>query len=282
MHHKYKRDYAAIRQVCPSAFIRRRNYTPNSIVGKVRFYHKTLPVSELQTPPVCWYCTEPITGSVFQCPRSFQEKYNTYIVEGYFCSYACVKSYAIERIHDHEGNLAALNVDRIARKLGHKDPIGRSPHWSCLQKFGGYMTIDEFRACGAQDIPTTLPPATRTIVGGFCHYLFDSTDPVEPYDKLHDKLAVPAPAADSDWAQVPIVHDKAVTRSHVSVFTSKPVSVTSAKFQKTMKINQTNYALSRNKSENTAAAKNIKNLMGIVQIPASNSKKGRSATTVKK
>lgn len=264
-----KRDYNAIRNSCPNAFIPRRPLpvaAAKSQIGKVRFYHKN--VVDPTTPKlgaVCWYCTEPFE-KLYQCPRFHDYHTDTYIMEGCFCSYACAKSYAVETIERGRTSESAwTNIDRIARLSGHKEPLQRSPHWSCLQKFGGHMTIEEFRNCAAVDLPTTIPPASRVVQGGYCSYLYDKSEPVQRYDKLKGLPEAPTTQADSDFAEMP-VYTRTQPPKPVLYPPPKPMSVNSGKFQKDIKKRQVSYALQRTKKENATAARNMQNLMGIKKV----------------
>lgn len=264
-----KRDLNAIRSSCPRAFIPRRPPPMTAVksqVGKVRFYHKNV-VDPTSCKPgtVCWYCTEPFQ-KLYQCPRFHDHCTDTYVMEGCFCSYSCAKAYAIETMdRGRTSENACTYIDRIARLHGHKEPVQRSPHWSCLEKFGGYMTIDAFRNCAPHDIPTTVPPASRLVQGGFCSYLYDKADPVPRYDKLKGLPEAPTPQADSDMAAMPL-HTPVVPTKPVLFPPPKPVSVNSGKFQKEIKKRQVSYALQRTKKDSANAARNMQNLMGIKKV----------------
>ena len=94
------------------------------------------------TDIACWYCTEKFKGRPKTIPIDF--KNNTWIVRGVFCSWGCAKSYSIRRGCHTEEELMFMNI--FARKVyGRTKPIKMSPPYESLKKFGGGLSIEEFR-----------------------------------------------------------------------------------------------------------------------------------------
>jgi hypothetical protein len=111
----------------------------------------------------CMHCTEPIDG--YPIPRLIKrggEKQQ--YVEGMYCTYGCVIAATIE----HNGSV--LNQRRMLRELygrgqevqcdigGHSadrrllDAFVPAPPRNALAKFGGHMTIEEFRGCSLRGV----------------------------------------------------------------------------------------------------------------------------------
>lgn len=191
MNTKPPRDFTAIRKIQPSVFIKdvpTKVPIAKSIVGKVSFVCKT----DLSRCSTCWYDTEPLPTPTadypnfepVRLPRIYHHSTNTFITEGVFCSCSCAVSYAKERLHGPDVGESIQLLYAILQKSGNLNIINPSPHWSLLQKFGGCLTIEQFRK--NTDKFQTECPKSRFIAGGYSSYLFDQTDPVELYKSLKD------------------------------------------------------------------------------------------------
>lgn len=97
--------------------------------------------------PDCWWCCYPFEGESLHFPYAF--KSNVFYTTGHFCSWGCLKAYGIER-----GKLDTCDYVTLMRKRmeGKITPIKKAPSRFCLEKFGGTVTIDEFRS----EIPIRL------------------------------------------------------------------------------------------------------------------------------
>lgn len=97
--------------------------------------------------PNCWWCCYPFEWESLHFPYDFVS--NVFHTTGHFCSWGCMKAYAIER-----GKLDACSYITLMRKRmeGKIIPIRTAPKRYCLEMFGGDVTIEEFRS----DIPITL------------------------------------------------------------------------------------------------------------------------------
>jgi hypothetical protein len=109
------------------------------------------------------HCTEPIDG--YPIPRLIKRHgENQHYVEGMYCTYGCVIAATIE----HKGSV--LNQRRMLREFygrgqeiqcdigGHSadrrllDAFVPAPPRNALAKFGGHMTIEEFRGCSLKGV----------------------------------------------------------------------------------------------------------------------------------
>lgn len=254
-----------VRAIYPNVFHKKTNIIPlidrkyKHRIGKVSFYHKSSPKTS-----VCWYCTEPFSNEPVHCPRAFYQQSNSYIMEGTFCNYRCVIAYAnIHLTKSGEASNAIAHVHRIMRTNGVKDPIKPAPHWSCLLKFGGYMTIDEFRSCPQIQIPYVLPAGSRTIFSGYSHVLTDPNDPVERVNRFKG-LEIPECAL-PDVSQLPSSTKSWPKQANAITYTRKPPQVNSTQFQKELKKEQTSFAFQRQKRTVKSAVTNMHSMLGMTK-----------------
>jgi hypothetical protein len=144
---------------------------------------------------MCWWCTEPFEGMRHGCPVRYREQDDTMFMEGMFCSWNCAVAYAKPytdgRVRDKLAHWIATIDRRIARAVAadvkmsllekeeYEKEVARrlhllptleakiykpAPHWSCLQKFGGVLTIEQFRSNYATDVRTTSFPERMRLV----------------------------------------------------------------------------------------------------------------------
>jgi hypothetical protein len=79
-------------------------------------------------------------------PLKHDEKRNTFHTTGNFCSWSCMKSYAIEKYGLSRGGLICGNIVMLRKKMYNQiGPIKPAPHKYRLKEFGGDLTIEEFR-----------------------------------------------------------------------------------------------------------------------------------------
>lgn len=225
---------------------------------KVRFFHKT----SFQTAECCWYCTEPLCTDPMNrvgCPIVHNARTNTYLTDGVFCGYRCALAYAVERYRQPQAMEVAANIRRITRAQGiaPTQDVTKSPHWSCLKKFGGYMTIEEFRACPASERPVVEPATSRIVQTGYTAYLYDRSDPVEPLTSLgrFSGQLQPPPGDEKDLSKVSHGHNHPACRRKFSVYTPKPLNGPfTARQKREQKERRTNFAFARQRADRESAA----------------------------
>lgn len=84
----------------------------------------------------CWWCTYEYDNKSYFIPDRCDE--STYYVFGYFCSPNCALAYNLD-----QDDYKSLSRNALIEKLYGK--IISAPDWKCLKKFGGNLTIEEFR-----------------------------------------------------------------------------------------------------------------------------------------
>lgn len=92
--------------------------------------------------PVCWWCCHGFEWESLHFPYKF--KSNVFYTTGHFCSWECMKSYAIDRDFMAECEFITLMRKRMEGKI---TPTKRAPNKYALEMFGGTEKIENFRKC---------------------------------------------------------------------------------------------------------------------------------------
>ena len=101
----------------------------------------------------CWWCCHPFEGTTLNMPHKYDERRNKFYTSGNFCSWSCMKTYAIDKYGCNRGGLICGNMVMMRRKLFDKiGTIQRAPHRQRLIQFGGDLTIDQFRENNVIDV----------------------------------------------------------------------------------------------------------------------------------
>jgi hypothetical protein len=115
-----------------------------------RFYHPVFGNPSFtkwpqKTKIACMHCCEGFSTVPVPAVRKYDEVKNIYFVYGIFCSLNCAKSYIIE----HEGSISTIRLMYFNHMCRHvynvKDAIRPAPPKIRLKKFGGTLTLKEFR-----------------------------------------------------------------------------------------------------------------------------------------
>ena len=89
---------------------------------------------------LCWWCCHDFDWDSLHFPYTF--KSNTFYTTGHFCSWECMKAYAIDRNKLEQCEYITLMRKRMEGKVVH---TRKAPNKYCLQSFGGTVSIDDFR-----------------------------------------------------------------------------------------------------------------------------------------
>ena len=86
-------------------------------------------------------------------PHKYDDRRNKFYTSGNFCSWSCMKTYAIDKYGCNRGGLICGNIVTMRRKLFDRiSPIKKAPHRQRLQVFGGDLTIEQFRENNVIDV----------------------------------------------------------------------------------------------------------------------------------
>jgi hypothetical protein len=105
-----------------------------------------------RTPVACWNCSFAFDTPPLALPYRYDERANRFHTRGVFCTYGCMKRYNMThtRSSSHVYRTSYL-ISALYRKLEGRlgDGVAAAPPVMRLQRFGGDLTIDAYRA-GAQ------------------------------------------------------------------------------------------------------------------------------------
>lgn len=90
--------------------------------------------------PHCWWCCHGFDWDSLHFPYAFTS--NTFYTTGHFCSWECMKAYAIDENKLSQCDYITLMRKRMGGRVVH---TRRAPSRYCLEMFGGSMNIEEFR-----------------------------------------------------------------------------------------------------------------------------------------
>lgn len=94
----------------------------------------------------CWWCCHDFESDSLALPTKHDERRNKFVVAGKFCSWSCMKTYAVETYGLSKGSIMCGNIVMLRKALYGK--IGRikpAPKRQRLIEFGGDLTIEKFR-----------------------------------------------------------------------------------------------------------------------------------------
>jgi hypothetical protein len=95
------------------------------------------------TDIACWWCTEQFT--TIPCFIVCDIRNKSYVIFGCFCSYSCAVAFNINLDDFKMWNRHALTKQLFNELTNTTDNITSAPPRETLQKFGGHLTIEQFR-----------------------------------------------------------------------------------------------------------------------------------------
>jgi len=111
----------------------------------------------------CWWCCHPFEGTPLNMPLSYDDRRNSFRTTGNFCSWSCMKTFALDKYGCGKGSMVTSNMVMMRRRMYGKkalDGVKPAPWRYRLKVFGGDMTIEEFRS--NQTIDKEIPKTTDT------------------------------------------------------------------------------------------------------------------------
>lgn len=90
--------------------------------------------------PHCWWCCHGFDWESLHFPYTF--KSNIFYTTGHFCSWECMKAYAIDKEKLEQCEYITLMRKRMEGKVVH---TRKAPNKYSLELFGGTLSIHDFR-----------------------------------------------------------------------------------------------------------------------------------------
>lgn len=109
----------------------------------------------------CMWCTYPFDGVPIPMPYKFDDKRKRFKVYGIYCSFGCCKARSFAMNDQSCWRRSSLISYVFKQMYGHMplDGIKVAPDRECLIKYGGTMTIEEFREASSngEDLIIKIP-----------------------------------------------------------------------------------------------------------------------------
>ena len=106
----------------------------------------------------CWWCCHTFEGEPLKMPKKYDELRKKFHTQGFFCSWSCVKAYAIDKHGVNFGGRICGNIICMRKQMyGLIGPVKIAPNRYELNVFGGNMTIEEFRKDALIDVGKRNP-----------------------------------------------------------------------------------------------------------------------------
>ena len=118
----------------------------------------------------CWHCTYPFKGTPKTVPVSYNKSKQTFEVVGVFCSWGCAKTWMSTRVEYNTPIKRMWLYEMARRHYGYNNNvIYPAPDPWVLKRFGGSMTIEEFRELSKNDYCETIRPPLLPACMAFVH-----------------------------------------------------------------------------------------------------------------
>lgn len=94
----------------------------------------------------CWWCCHDFKGTPLSMPIRHIEKKDKFLTIGTFCSWSCMKTYALDTYGINRGSNICGNMIMMRKKIfGKLGRIKPAPKRFRLVEFGGDLTVEKFR-----------------------------------------------------------------------------------------------------------------------------------------
>lgn len=108
---------------------------------------------------LCWWCCHTFECEPFHMPYKYDDIRKKFSTTGIFCSWACTKSYALDKYGVNKGSIISQNICLYRKRSTNKlEPLMPAPNRYCLKCFGGTMDIEEFRNVSPDKYPRLKEP----------------------------------------------------------------------------------------------------------------------------
>ena len=95
----------------------------------------------------CWWCCHEIDSEPLNLPHKYNSRTNRFYTMGYFCSWSCMKAFNIDHFPSNKTAKTSQNITLMRKRSGEKiESVIPAPSRYSLKKFGGTLTIEEFRS----------------------------------------------------------------------------------------------------------------------------------------
>lgn len=139
---------------------------------------------------LCWWCCHPPMGSFLNMPIKQNRDTRTYTTIGNFCSWECMKAYALDKYNIHKSGIICMYI-RCMRE--DRSILKSAPARLTLKCFGGPLTIEKFRENSCSTIRTNL-----TCIDHKVYEIVEQTKPVHTNSECSESKMKHINSASSD------------------------------------------------------------------------------------
>ena len=120
----------------------------------------------------CWWCCHTFDGNLLSMPHRYNERTKVFETSWRFCSWSCMKSFAIDKYCLSRGGIICGNMVLMRTKMfkqrGHIKP---APNRFKLKVFGGTMDIEDFRKNHTENLEVHNTIATKPKVDNMIPFI---------------------------------------------------------------------------------------------------------------
>lgn len=170
---------------------------------------------------VCWWCTYELPHlPCLHIPVKYDDMRKQFTTIGNFCSWECTKAYAKDMKTARWAEISSFISMMRLNALGKYVPLFAAPKRETLKKFGGKLTIEEFRGCFGGPPPSIFFPNDIQI-----YHLLESKD-----NKLSTK------ASGNSDTKMKAIEDTEVRGGNLKLKRAKPLERSKSKLESTLGI----------------------------------------------
>ena len=95
----------------------------------------------------CWWCCHAFESEPLALPIKYDDRRKRFVTSGRYCSWNCMKTYAIEEFGLSRGGIVCGNIVMMRKQMyGSIGSIAHAPKRQMLKEFGGDLTKEQFRS----------------------------------------------------------------------------------------------------------------------------------------
>lgn len=181
----------------------------------------------MEVPLICWWCVHALPQHpCLHLPIRYDDKRDTFMTIGNFCSWQCAKAYAIDMGTSRAGEIQSLLFMMRRRSIGKYEPLWPAPKREALACFGGTLTIEQFRSFGG----LVEPPIV--------HYPFEKRyiPIIGGNEAPSSRPAKPASQSDNPNARLKAIENSVTSGDSLKLKRSKPLARSASKLESALGI----------------------------------------------
>ena len=176
---------------------------------------------------ICWWCVHALPQlPCFHLPINYDYKLDRFYTRGNFCSWECMKAYAIDMNTSHSGEIQSFLALMRMKAFGRYERLCAAPKRTALKIFGGTMTIEEFRSCYGKPPPPVVFPNDKQLI-----QVVNGTVAVDSVE-----TAAPVSTATSNSRKLKAIEDTQVKAETLKLKRNKPLERSKSKLESTLGI----------------------------------------------